>query len=215
VIFQHRKRAYLYVPQALAGSIAFVLLVACGPDDPGALRVAWTRAPVLGQGGWLGRPGVSGTTVVFEDGGELSAVDARTGKVLWSTLLRQGVNLNADNVAIGGDLAFAAGGDSVYAVNVATGARVWAFLPDEQGAPVANQSTDDVAGLLTEWGGMIAAGICDPYFATLMREGRIPCAPSVTSWPTLAPNTSRRYSTTIPTRRFRTSRLQRTPFSTA
>jgi len=81
---------------------------------------------------------------VFEDGGGLTAVDVRTGDARWSTLLRQGVNLNADNVAIGGGLAFAAGGDSVYAVNMSTGARVWAFLPDEQGARCEIAADDQV-----------------------------------------------------------------------
>jgi eukaryotic-like serine/threonine-protein kinase len=54
--------------------------------------------------------------------------------VLWTRPLRTGVGLHSRNIVIAGGRAFAAGGDSVYAVDAATGARLWAFLPDAQGA---------------------------------------------------------------------------------
>lgn len=83
-------------------------------------------------GAWLGRPGVSGNTVIVQDGGGLSAVDARSGDVLWTTPLWQFLSSDADNVAIVGDRAVAAIGDSVFAVRVTTGERLWTFLPDAQ-----------------------------------------------------------------------------------
>jgi len=98
------------------------------------LRITWRVPLTEAAAGWRGRPGVFQGAVIGQTGGAVSAFDVRTGARVWTTTLRMGVPLGADNVAVAAGRAFAAGGDSVYALNAASGRRLWAFLPDAQAA---------------------------------------------------------------------------------
>jgi outer membrane protein assembly factor BamB len=105
-----------------------------GLSDNDRIEVAWSGSLPVGGMAWTGSPAVLGARVIAEYGTGLRAWDLENGDVLWTRPLRTGVALNSRNIAVADGRAFAAGGDSVYAVDVGTGARLWAFLPDAQAA---------------------------------------------------------------------------------
>ena len=99
-----------------------------------SVRVAWRVPLPEAEAGWIGVPAAAAGLFIVQTGPALRAFDARSGRTVWRTVLRTGVDIGAENVAVANGRAFVAGGDSVYAVTAATGARLWAFLPDAQGA---------------------------------------------------------------------------------
>lgn len=118
-------------------------LAACGaltacdslsPKTPGPVSIVWSAPLSGGDAGWIGFPGVSGNLVIAQTGPSLQAFDIATGRSVWTTQLRTGHPVGAENVATANGRAFVASADSVYALNAATGGRLWAFLPDDQGA---------------------------------------------------------------------------------
>jgi outer membrane protein assembly factor BamB len=131
-----RSIRYLSVGSIAALGVALIIagceLLGIGNND--RVEVAWSGSLPAGGTTWRGVPAVLGGHVIAEYGTGLRAWDLETGQVLWTRPLRTGVALNSDNIVIAGSRAFAAGGDSVYAVDATTGARLWAFLPDAQAA---------------------------------------------------------------------------------
>jgi outer membrane protein assembly factor BamB len=117
---------------AVALTVASCELLGLGGDD--SVEVAWSDGLPAGGMTWTGVPAVVGGHVIAEYGTGLRAWDLATGQVIWTRPLRTGVTLNSRNIVVAAGRAFAAGGDSVYAVDAATGARLWAFLPDAQAA---------------------------------------------------------------------------------
>ena len=118
------------------GLFLLALLVSCdlSSGNTGPVQIAW-RYPLSGsEAGWIGIPAVSGNLVIAEMGPWLRALDLSTGHLVWQTRLSSGLHIGARNVAIAGGRAFVAGADSVYAVDATSGQRLWAFLPDAQGA---------------------------------------------------------------------------------
>ena len=107
------------------------------------MEIAWSGdLPATGTE-WRGLPAVFDGQVIAEYGTGLRAWNLETGQVLWTRSLRTGVALNSRNIVVSNGRAFAAGGDSVYAVDAFTGERLWAFLPDAQAA-LGDIGVDDV-----------------------------------------------------------------------
>ncbi len=117
---------------ALTATLTSCELLGLGSDD--SVEVAWSGELPSGGMSWIGVPAVLGGQVIAEYGTGLRAWNLETGEVLWTRPLRTGVTLNSRNIVAADGRAFAAGGDSVYAVDASTGARLWAFLPDDQAA---------------------------------------------------------------------------------
>ncbi len=86
------------------------------------------------EAGWIGFPAASDGLFLVQTGAAVRAFDARTGRTVWRTQLRQGRPIGAENISVAGGRAFVAGADSVYALMAATGKRLWAFQPDAQAA---------------------------------------------------------------------------------
>lgn len=116
-------------------AVAFAIL-GCDPfeSQETPARIVWSVPLPEAEAGWIGFPAASEGLFIAQTGPALRAFDARTGRTVWRTELRNGVAIGAENVAVAAGRAFVAGGDSVYAVAAATGARLWAFLPDAQAA---------------------------------------------------------------------------------
>jgi outer membrane protein assembly factor BamB len=117
----------------IALTIAGCELLGIG-DDNGRIEIAWSGSLPPGGMAWTGVPAVLGGRVIAEYGTGLRAWNLETGEVVWTRPLRTGVTLNSRNIVVADGRAFAAGGDSIYAVDASTGARLWAFLPDAQAA---------------------------------------------------------------------------------
>ena len=126
------------------------LLVSCdlSTGSSGPVQIAWSHPLSGSEAGWIGLPGLSGNLAVAVTGSWLRAFDISTGLLAWQTRLTSGAGIGARNVATAAGRAFVAGADSVYAVNAATGQRLWAFLPDAQGAlcQIAADSTTVYVG---------------------------------------------------------------------
>src|SRR4051794_676687 len=131
-------RAALYLVIG-GGSLLAVGLVTAGCEllglgDDHGVEVAWSSDLPSEGTTWTGVPAVLDDHVIAEYGTGLRAWNLETGEVIWTRSLRTGIPLNSRNTAVAGGRAFAAGGDSVYAVDALSGTRLWAFLPDEQAA---------------------------------------------------------------------------------
>jgi outer membrane protein assembly factor BamB len=120
----------------LAAPLLLALASGCdlssGSSSP--VRIVWSYPLSGSEGGWIGVPSLSGSQVIAQTGPFLRAFDLTNGNLNWATRLTTGAQIGAQNVATAGGRAFVAGADSVYAVDAATGQRLWAFLPDAQGA---------------------------------------------------------------------------------
>ena len=115
-------------------AVSAASLAACDDQASGVVRVAWSTPLANPSGGWHGWPAISQNTAVVEDGPALLALDVASGAVRWRTTLRQGIPVNAEAIAIAGNRVFTAAGDSVYALALGDGQRLWAFLPAAQAA---------------------------------------------------------------------------------
>jgi outer membrane protein assembly factor BamB len=140
------RRMYLQgLSLVCAGS--FLLLPACdlfSSGDGEAVEISWQVDLPTSEAQWQGRPGLANGMVIAQTGGSLTAFDLDSGHQEWKRVLRQGLAIGADNVVVSGGRAFAAGADSVYAVNAVTGQRLWTFLPDAQAA-LCESFADDQA----------------------------------------------------------------------
>src|SRR5919107_2360935 len=94
-----------------------------GGDD-NRVEIAWSGDLPNGGMNWTGVPAVLDGRVIAEYGTGLRAWNLETGEVLWTRPLRTGVALNSRNIVAVNGRAFAAGGDSVYAVDASTGQRL-------------------------------------------------------------------------------------------
>jgi outer membrane protein assembly factor BamB len=131
----------------LIGALATVTLTAASCDDTGpgsGSAIAWSTPLATAGDDWIGRPAAANGIVVIQDGPALRGLDAATGTERWRRQLRQGVSVNAASIVINSGRVYAAGGDSVYAVALTDGARLWAFLPDAQAA-LCEPSADSAA----------------------------------------------------------------------
>lgn len=106
----------------------------CDAPSASAVRIVWTVPLSADVAGWQGMPAIADGLVITEHGSALRAYDQGSGTVRWTTNLRANNTLGAQNVAVAGGRAFVATADSIFAVSLGDGQRLWAFLPDAQAA---------------------------------------------------------------------------------
>jgi polyvinyl alcohol dehydrogenase (cytochrome) len=107
------------------------------PTQAATLQPFWSFSST--QGDFTGTPVVSGSTVVVgSNEGVVDALDATTGKLLWSRSVGPQVNASAAiangvvYVAVNIDEATGAGQPSVVALNLGSGAQLWQTTIDSQ-----------------------------------------------------------------------------------
>ncbi len=131
---------------ASALAAALGLGAACGSTDQTGPKTAiaeiWNNRVAEGsQFGWDGVPAIIGSIIVVENENNLVALDRETGKILWSTAVKNAPVPGAVNVVASNGTALA-GEEFITAVDDGTGQIKWRFKPDSVPALVIASADD-------------------------------------------------------------------------
>jgi outer membrane protein assembly factor BamB len=131
----------------LAWSCLLVALSACkaasGTDAGDGPRSAWSSAPAVAGGDWVGgTPAVDGGRVFVQEAYNLVALDAASGARVWTRRIRVAAAPPPTTLLASQGRVFVSETDSVMAIDAATGSTVWSMHPDSQTVTVPALDSD-------------------------------------------------------------------------
>lgn len=145
-----RLRKNALTPLRRHAALCLALASGCSSPTPPpteALPVVWQQiqSTAVTTESWDGIPAVAGGRAVFETNTGLLAVRVADGDTIWQSRLWSHKQPTAFNVAVGGERVFVNELDSVFAVSLGDGRRLWAR---DVGAPVNYHHTFAIADLV-------------------------------------------------------------------
>ena len=115
--------------------------------NPGSdkMRSVWlVKIDSIGPGSWLGVPATGDGRLFMAIGNRAVGLSAENGAVLWSKVISTEPGPFAERMIVREGVVFVADKLGVFALNAATGAQVWHFLPDSS-ARRGGVEVDDAA----------------------------------------------------------------------